>query len=127
MSTVTVFVDDAVQGHLPMVGATDGEPADGLHRIHLTIGGASGWLLKCATTRMYARAASFNLVGSLPASPALASARCGRRHAGRRLQNAGCSPASRLRAYVVMMIESSRVVRCLAEGASCCIGWVDGL
>jgi hypothetical protein len=26
------------------VGATDGEPADGLHRIHLTIGGASPWL-----------------------------------------------------------------------------------
>jgi hypothetical protein len=43
MSTVTVFVDDAVQGHLPMVGATDGAPAEGLHRIHQSIGGASGW------------------------------------------------------------------------------------
>src|SRR3954471_17902311 len=44
MSTVTVFVDDAVQGHLPMVGATDGVPADGLHRIHTSIGGSSGWV-----------------------------------------------------------------------------------
>ena len=44
MSTVTVFVDDAVQGHLPMVGATDGAPAEGLHRIHTSIGGSSGWL-----------------------------------------------------------------------------------
>jgi hypothetical protein len=44
MSTVTVFVDDAVQGHLPMIGVTDGAPAEGLHRIHLTIGGSSGWL-----------------------------------------------------------------------------------
>ena len=45
MSTVTVFVDDAVQGHLPMVGATDGAPAEGLHRIHLTVGGPSLLLL----------------------------------------------------------------------------------
>ena len=44
MSTVTVFVDDAVQGRLPMVGATDGAPAEGLHRIHTSIGGSSGWL-----------------------------------------------------------------------------------
>src|SRR5689334_4055712 len=44
MSTATVFVDDAVQGHLPMVGVTDGAPAEGLHRIHLTVGGPSGWL-----------------------------------------------------------------------------------
>ena len=44
MSTATVFVDDAVQGHLPMIGVTDGAPAEGLHRIHLTIGGPSGWL-----------------------------------------------------------------------------------
>ena len=44
MSTVTVFVDDAVQGHLPMVGATDGAPAEGLHRINTSIGGSSGWL-----------------------------------------------------------------------------------
>ena len=43
MSTVTVFVDDAVQGHLPMVGVTDGAPAEGLHRIHQSIGGSSGW------------------------------------------------------------------------------------
>jgi hypothetical protein len=44
MSTVTVFVDDAVQGHLPMIGVTDGAPAEGLHRIDLTIGSPSGWL-----------------------------------------------------------------------------------
>jgi hypothetical protein len=43
MSAVTVFVDDAVQGHLPMVGVTDGAPADGMHRIHQSIGGTSGW------------------------------------------------------------------------------------
>jgi len=43
MSAVTVFVDDAVQGHLPMVGVSDGAPADGLHRIHQSIGGTSGW------------------------------------------------------------------------------------
>jgi hypothetical protein len=44
MSAVTVFVDDAVQGHLPMVGVTDGAPADGLQRIHQSIGGTSGWV-----------------------------------------------------------------------------------
>lgn len=44
MGTVTVFVDDAVEGRLPMVGATDGAPAEGLHRIHLTVGGSSPWL-----------------------------------------------------------------------------------
>src|SRR6478672_11652199 len=44
MSAVTVFVDDAVLGHLPMVGVTDGAPADGLHRIHQSIGGSSGWV-----------------------------------------------------------------------------------
>src|SRR3954447_23837759 len=44
MSAVTVFVDDAVQGRLPMVGVTDGAPADGLHRIHQSIGGSSGWV-----------------------------------------------------------------------------------
>jgi hypothetical protein len=43
MGAVTVFVDDAVQGHLPMVGVTDGAPADGLQRIQQSIGGASGW------------------------------------------------------------------------------------
>jgi hypothetical protein len=43
MSTVTVFVDDAVQGRLPMVSVTDGAPADGLSRIHQSIGGSSGW------------------------------------------------------------------------------------
>jgi hypothetical protein len=44
MTTATVFVDDAVQGHLPMVCVRTGEPADGLHRIHTTIGGSSGWI-----------------------------------------------------------------------------------
>ena len=44
MTTATVFVDDAVQGHLPMVCARTGAPADGLHRIHKVIGGSSGWL-----------------------------------------------------------------------------------
>jgi hypothetical protein len=43
MGAVTVFVDDAVQGDLPMIGVTDGAPADGLSRIHLSIGGSSGW------------------------------------------------------------------------------------
>ncbi len=43
MATTTVFVDDAVQGHLPMVCVRTGEPADGLHRIHQTIGGGSPW------------------------------------------------------------------------------------
>lgn len=45
MATTTVFVDDAVQGHLPLVCARTGEPADGLHRIHQTIGGGSAWAL----------------------------------------------------------------------------------
>ena len=44
MSSVTVFVDDAVQGRLPNVCVSSGEPADGLHRIHTPIGGSSGWL-----------------------------------------------------------------------------------
>lgn len=44
MSAVTVFVDDAVQGHLPMTCVRTGQPAEGLHRIHKAIGGASGWL-----------------------------------------------------------------------------------
>lgn len=44
MSAATVFVDDAVQGHLPYVCVRTGQPADGLHRIHKTIGGSSGWL-----------------------------------------------------------------------------------
>ena len=43
MSTVTVFVDDAVQGHLPMVCVRSGAPADGLHRVEQPIGGGSGW------------------------------------------------------------------------------------
>lgn len=43
MATTTVFVDDAVQGHLPMVCVRTGEPADGLHRVHQTIGGGSAW------------------------------------------------------------------------------------
>lgn len=44
MSAATVFVDDAVQGHLPYVCVRTGQPANGLHRIHKTIGGSSGWL-----------------------------------------------------------------------------------
>jgi hypothetical protein len=44
LATVTVFVDDAVQGHVPQVCVRTGEPADGLHRIHTAIGGSSGWL-----------------------------------------------------------------------------------
>jgi hypothetical protein len=43
MGAVTVFVDDAVQGHLPMIGVTDGAPADGVQRIHRSVGGSSGW------------------------------------------------------------------------------------
>jgi hypothetical protein len=43
MTDVTVFVDDAVQGRLPMVCVRTGEPAEGLHRIHQTIGGGSPW------------------------------------------------------------------------------------
>lgn len=43
MSTTAVFVDDAVQGHVPYICVKTGEPADGLHRIHKTIGGTSGW------------------------------------------------------------------------------------
>ncbi len=44
MTTATVFVDDAVQGHLPMVCVRTGDPADGLHRMLTVIGGSSGWL-----------------------------------------------------------------------------------
>lgn len=44
MSAATVFVDDAVQGHLPLTCVRTGQPAEGLHRIHKAIGGASGWL-----------------------------------------------------------------------------------
>lgn len=43
MAQVTVFVDDAVLGRLPMVCVRTGEPADGLHRVHRGIGGLSGW------------------------------------------------------------------------------------
>jgi hypothetical protein len=43
MAGTSVFVDDAVQGHLPMVCARTGAPADGLHRIHRTFGGGSPW------------------------------------------------------------------------------------
>ena len=43
MATTTVFVDDVVQGRLPMVCVRTGEPADGLHRIHQTIDGGSPW------------------------------------------------------------------------------------
>ncbi len=44
MASTTVFVDDAVQGHLPMTCVRTGAPADGLHRIVTVIGGNSGWL-----------------------------------------------------------------------------------
>lgn len=43
MSDTTVFVDDAVQGHLPMVCVRTGAPADGLYRISQQYGGLSGW------------------------------------------------------------------------------------
>lgn len=43
MATTTVFVDDVVQGHLPMVCVRTGEPADGLERIVKSMGG-SGFL-----------------------------------------------------------------------------------
>ncbi len=43
MSEATVFVDDAVTGHLPMVCVRTGAPADGLHRISQRYGGLSGW------------------------------------------------------------------------------------
>lgn len=43
MAGTSVFVDDAVQGHLPMICARTGAPADGLHRIHRTFGGGSPW------------------------------------------------------------------------------------
>ena len=38
MSTVTLFVDDAVQGHVPMVCVVTGAPADGVHRVEQSIG-----------------------------------------------------------------------------------------
>ena len=43
MGTTTVFVDDAVQGHLPYICVKSGDSADGLHRLHKAIGGSSGW------------------------------------------------------------------------------------
>ena len=38
MSTVTLFVDDAVQGHVPMVCVVTGAPADGIHRVEQSVG-----------------------------------------------------------------------------------------
>ena len=43
MNDTTVFVDDAVTGHLPMICVRTGAPADGLHRISQRYGGVSGW------------------------------------------------------------------------------------
>ncbi len=45
MSKVTVFVDDAVQGHLPYVCAKTGAPADGLERVDRSMGGSWLWIL----------------------------------------------------------------------------------
>ena len=45
MSSVTVFVDDAVQGHLPYVCAKTGEPADGLQRVEQGQGPGPGVFL----------------------------------------------------------------------------------
>ena len=46
MSSVTVFVDDVVQGHLPYVCAKTGVPADGIERIEKSMGGSwFSWIL----------------------------------------------------------------------------------
>jgi hypothetical protein len=46
MSSVSVFVDDAVRGRFPNVCAMTGEPADGVVRIEQRSGGVGvGWLL----------------------------------------------------------------------------------
>ena len=45
MSSVTVFVDDAVQGHLPYVCTKTGEPADGLQRVEQGQGPGPGVFL----------------------------------------------------------------------------------
>ncbi len=47
MATVSVFVDEAVRGRLPMVCAKTGQPADLLVRTTQSVGGLPGaaWLL----------------------------------------------------------------------------------
>lgn len=47
MSSTTVFIDDAVQGHLPAVCAKSGEPAEKVMRIEQDLSGGLGaiWIL----------------------------------------------------------------------------------
>jgi hypothetical protein len=63
VSSVTAFVDDVVQGHLPYVCAKTGAPADGIERIEKQIGsswpagiliffGPVGWIVLIALSSM---------------------------------------------------------------------------
>ena len=48
MAAVTVFVDDAIRGDLPLVCAKTGEPTDLMIRMRQPVGGglpAAAWLL----------------------------------------------------------------------------------